>query len=140
MALGKTEGGARYLVVKTQNRLHVLNERCPHQGYPLSQGTMHNGELTCAWHNWKFDVCTGACPQGDSLPRWPNRLHEGRVQADLSIDLEAERAADQVLAQRSGYEASVLKGEGQACQATLHYLHEGVISTQPTRRDRSCCR
>lgn len=93
MALRKTEAGARYLVVKTPQRLHVLNERCPHQGYPLSQGTVNNGELTCAWHNWKFDVCTGACPQGDSLPKWPSRVRDGRVQANLHVNLGEERRA-----------------------------------------------
>jgi hypothetical protein len=36
--------------------VHAFDDKCPHQGYPLSQGTVAGCVLTCQWHNWKFDL------------------------------------------------------------------------------------
>ena len=55
--------------------LHALENACPHQGYPLSQGTLAGSTLTCCWHNFKFDVPTGACTMGEEAVR----THELRV-------------------------------------------------------------
>ncbi|MEM9492884.1 MAG: Rieske (2Fe-2S) protein, partial [Myxococcota bacterium] len=32
----------------------AIDNRCPHEGYPLSTGALKDGIVTCAWHNWKF--------------------------------------------------------------------------------------
>mgnify|MGYP002037594384 FL=1 len=32
--------------------VYACNNRCPHEGYPLSQGTLAEGCVpTCNWHN-----------------------------------------------------------------------------------------
>ncbi len=44
----------------TKNGIRACDNRCPHEGYPLSEGSVSgNCVLTCNWHNWKFDLETG---------------------------------------------------------------------------------
>src|SRR5271155_5128807 len=57
--------GKQVLVVAQGNRIFAIANRCPHEGYPLSEGTIGPGcVLTCNWHNWKFDLASGAALVG----------------------------------------------------------------------------
>jgi len=40
-------------------RLHAMENTCPHQGGPLSDGRVEGNIVTCPWHAWQFDVTTG---------------------------------------------------------------------------------
>jgi len=42
----------------------ALDNRCPHQGGPLGEGSIENGLLRCPWHGWDYDPLTGR-PPGD---------------------------------------------------------------------------
>lgn len=78
--------GERQLAVFLHdNRVFACSNRCPHQGYPLSEGSL-DGEcrLTCNWHNWKFDLATGDTLVGaDALRTYPTRIDGDRVWIDL---------------------------------------------------------
>jgi nitrite reductase/ring-hydroxylating ferredoxin subunit len=64
--------------------LHAVDNRCPHEGYPLAQGTVTGNTLTCKWHNFKFDLRDGACLLGEeAVRRYPLRVVEGVVEVDL---------------------------------------------------------
>jgi len=54
----------------------ALDNRCPHQGGPLGEGSIENGLLRCPWHGWDFDPLTGLPPGGydDGVPRFPLEL------------------------------------------------------------------
>ncbi|MCA9699469.1 MAG: Rieske 2Fe-2S domain-containing protein, partial [Myxococcales bacterium] len=39
-------------ILQSQGRCYAVDNRCPHEGYPLSQGTVDGCVLTCNWHNW----------------------------------------------------------------------------------------
>lgn len=41
------------------SKVYALDNRCPHMGFPLSQGTLKNGILTCHWHHARFDLHNG---------------------------------------------------------------------------------
>jgi nitrite reductase/ring-hydroxylating ferredoxin subunit len=41
------------------SKVYALDNRCPHMGFPLSQGTIKNGILTCHWHHARFDLHNG---------------------------------------------------------------------------------
>lgn len=45
----------------------ALLDRCPHRNVPLTLGTVKDGELTCAYHGWRFD-CAGAVQAIPGLP------------------------------------------------------------------------
>lgn len=65
--------------------VHAVDNRCPHEGYPLTSGYVRGTTLTCAWHNFKFDVCSGACLMGDEAVHvWPVRVVDGQVEVDLA--------------------------------------------------------
>ena len=46
-------------VVRTDDGLHALEGRCPHQGGPLTDGTLCDGALRCPWHGYDFAVADG---------------------------------------------------------------------------------
>ena len=58
-------GGRRLVVVRTNTGVYALDHACPHEGYGLTQGELAGDVLTCAWHNWKFDVASGSCVLGE---------------------------------------------------------------------------
>jgi thiamine pyrophosphate-dependent acetolactate synthase large subunit-like protein/nitrite reductase/ring-hydroxylating ferredoxin subunit len=43
----------------------ALENKCPHQGGPLGEGSIENGLLRCPWHGWDFDPLTGKAPGFD---------------------------------------------------------------------------
>ncbi|MBK8252671.1 MAG: Rieske 2Fe-2S domain-containing protein [Polyangiaceae bacterium] len=85
-------GGQRFACVRRGEQVHAVDDRCPHQGYPLSQGSCADGVLTCEWHNWKFDIATGENTfGGEAVRRYPTRVDpEGRVHLNPAIDKERE--------------------------------------------------
>ena len=46
-------------------RYGALDNRCPHQGGPLGEGSIENGLLRCPWHGWDYDPLTGKAPGFD---------------------------------------------------------------------------
>ena len=67
--------GRQILLLHTGRGVFACANRCPDEGYPLSEGTLGDGcVLTCNWHNWKFDLAAGVTlVGGDALPRYPVR-------------------------------------------------------------------
>jgi nitrite reductase/ring-hydroxylating ferredoxin subunit len=78
--------GRQILLTHSDAGVFACVNRCPHEGYPLSEGTLTEGcVLTCNWHNWKFNLASGATlVGGDRLTRFPVRLEAGRVWLDLA--------------------------------------------------------
>ncbi len=44
----------------------ALDNRCPHQGGPLGEGSIEKGWLRCPWHGYDYSPCNGAPPPGFS--------------------------------------------------------------------------
>ena len=87
-------GGRQILLTCTPQGLFATANRCPHEGYPLSEGTLQGCTLTCNWHNWKFDLASGeTLVGGDRLRRYPVRTEAGRIWLDLAEPPAAERTA-----------------------------------------------
>jgi pyruvate oxidase len=54
--------GARTLVLaRWDDRYSALEDRCPHAGGPLAEGSIEDGRLVCPWHGREFDLATGQC-------------------------------------------------------------------------------
>ena len=77
-----------------QGEVVACNNRCPHEGYPLVEGALDEDcVLTCNWHNWKFDLKTGATLYGgDNLRVYPVRVTDGSVWLDIHDPPPAARA------------------------------------------------
>ncbi len=41
------------------DRAYTIEDRCPHMGFPLHQGTVECGLVTCHWHHARFDLASG---------------------------------------------------------------------------------
>jgi nitrite reductase/ring-hydroxylating ferredoxin subunit len=91
----KGPGGERLTGVRREDgSVDVIEDRCPHEGYPLSQGAVKDGVLTCKWHNWKFDLATGTCLfGGEGVRRLPSSIDERR---HLLVVGEIDEAAERV--------------------------------------------
>ncbi|WP_262691541.1 Rieske (2Fe-2S) protein [Kordiimonas aestuarii] len=80
--------GRQIALFETDDGLFAINNRCPHEGYPLSEGSLKQGcQLACNWHGWTFDLKSGSATQGrDAVQTYP----VNRVGEDIVIDLTPE--------------------------------------------------
>ena len=88
-------GTKQIVLFHSETGVYACNNRCPHEGYPLKEGSLSQGcILTCNWHNWKFDLESGeTLVGGDRLRRYPVHLKDGEIWLDISDPPPAERAA-----------------------------------------------
>jgi thiamine pyrophosphate-dependent acetolactate synthase large subunit-like protein/nitrite reductase/ring-hydroxylating ferredoxin subunit len=58
----------------------ALDNRCPHQGGPLGEGSIENGLLRCPWHGWDYDPLTGKAPGfDDGVEAFPIEVRDDGV-------------------------------------------------------------
>ncbi|MEH7314041.1 Rieske (2Fe-2S) protein [Priestia megaterium] len=64
-----------------EGKLHAVDNRCPHMGFPLHMGSLCDGILTCHWHHARFDVKSGGTldPWADDVPTYPVEVKDGEV-------------------------------------------------------------
>lgn len=86
-------GGQRVLLVRLEQGVCAYPDRCPHLGYPLSEGSLDGGVITCAAHHHSFDAETGSGinPQKPCLRQLPTRLEGGRIWVDVAAPQPEER-------------------------------------------------
>ena len=64
-----TAGTVSVALVHFDGKYAAMDNKCPHQGGPLGEGSIEKGVdgkcwLRCPWHGWDFDPLTGAPPGG----------------------------------------------------------------------------
>lgn len=76
-----TVGAHSYAVSHIDGRYGALDNRCPHQGGPLGEGTIEGGLLRCPWHGYDYDPLTGQPPSGfgDCVASHPVEVRDGGV-------------------------------------------------------------
>ena len=92
--------GTHLALFKDAGEFHAVDNRCPHMGYPMSEGSVRDGVLICHWHHWKFDLKTGGCflTSGDDLKSFPLEVRDdGFVYVGLSGG-EREEARQRMIA------------------------------------------
>lgn len=74
------------VLVHHEDEIYALDNRCPHMGFPLDRGSVHDGILTCHWHHARFDLCTGGSFDlwADDTPNFPVELRNGDVFVDVT--------------------------------------------------------
>lgn len=87
--------GVRILLIHLNGALHAYEDRCPHQGIPLSKGQMKGTTLTCWAHGWQFDVGSGCGvnPKDSHLSHIPISIEDQSIYVDSDV-------LDQILKQR----------------------------------------
>ena len=85
----------------------AMDNRCPHQGGPLGEGSIEKGVegkcwIRCPWHGWDFDPLTGAPPGGHEdtgQELYPVEVRDGEVFIALEAEPERERTCTDVMAE-----------------------------------------
>ncbi|MEO1448934.1 MAG: thiamine pyrophosphate-binding protein, partial [Bacteroidota bacterium] len=64
-AMTVTAGHKGVCLTHYDGKFSALDNRCPHQGGPLGEGSIEKGLLRCPWHGWDYHPCTGKAPGFD---------------------------------------------------------------------------
>ena len=64
-----------------EGQYSALDNKCPHQGGPLGEGSIEKGLLRCPWHGWDFHPLTGKPPGDfdDGVETFPVEVREDGV-------------------------------------------------------------
>jgi nitrite reductase/ring-hydroxylating ferredoxin subunit len=94
-------GGKSMAAFWHEDEPRVVDNRCPHMGFPLSKGTVDDGVLTCHWHHARFELSCGDTfdPWADDVPAYPVEIRDGEVYVRPERERDrspAERWADRL--------------------------------------------
>lgn len=67
-----------------EDEVRAVNNRCPHMGFPLAEGSVEEGVLTCHWHHARFELSCGDTfdPWADDVDAYPTDVIDGTVYVD----------------------------------------------------------
>lgn len=73
------------------DKVYAVDNRCPHMGFPLDQGSVEEGILTCHWHHARFDLASGGAFDlwADDIDAFPVEIHDN----DIYVLLQARGGA-----------------------------------------------
>ncbi|MEQ8824450.1 MAG: thiamine pyrophosphate-binding protein [Filomicrobium sp.] len=85
----------------------AMDNRCPHQGGPLGEGSIERGIgnkcwIRCPWHGWDFDPLTGKPPGGHEdtgQETYPVEIRNDRVMIGLEPEPESQRTITDAMAE-----------------------------------------
>jgi nitrite reductase/ring-hydroxylating ferredoxin subunit len=85
-------GSVPVVVFWHEDAAYAIEDRCPHLGFPLHQGTVEAGLVTCHWHHARFDLVSGC-----TLDMWADDARGfGAEVRDGDVFVEARVDADPV--------------------------------------------
>ncbi len=81
----------------------ALDNRCPHQGGPLGEGSIENGYLRCPWHGWDYCPLTGQPPGDldvdDALETFPVEVRTDGIYVGIADEQVHSRTVTDVMAE-----------------------------------------
>lgn len=93
-----TCGQRSLCMTKHEGKTAALDNRCPHQGGPLGEGSIENGLLRCPWHGWDFHPTTGKAPGfDDGVEALPVEEREDGVYVGLAPDVPHVRTVSDLM-------------------------------------------
>lgn len=82
-----TLGKREVAVIRKGGKFYCLDGVCTHEGGPLGEGSLNDGQLVCPWHEGRFDIATGeADPETDwvtDVKSFKTKVEGGYVHVDL---------------------------------------------------------
>ncbi|OBF98858.1 thiamine pyrophosphate-dependent enzyme [Mycolicibacter sinensis] len=86
-------------LTKLHGRYGAIDNRCPHQGGPLGQGTVENDKIRCPWHGFDFDPFTGMAAGGPDfdVPTYPVEARDDGVYVGIPEPSPPNRTISDVL-------------------------------------------
>lgn len=88
-------------MTRHQGEYAALDNRCPHQGGPLGEGSIENGMLRCPWHGWDFHPTTGKAPGGfdDGVDTFPVEIRDDGVYVGFPAEEPHRRTVPDLMAE-----------------------------------------
>ncbi len=78
----------------------ALDNKCPHQGGPLGEGSIENGLLRCPWHGWDYDPLSGIAPgYDDGVETFPVEVRDDGVYVGFEPEPTHQRTVTDVMAE-----------------------------------------
>jgi thiamine pyrophosphate-dependent acetolactate synthase large subunit-like protein/nitrite reductase/ring-hydroxylating ferredoxin subunit len=139
--------GRPVALTRCGGRLGALENRCPHQGGPVGEGSIENGWLRCPWHGYDYDPLTGRPPEGftDAVTaydvderddgifvRLPDRAETVRTVGDVVIETLVAHGVDTVFGMvghsNLGLAEAMRKAEERGQLRYVGIRHEGAAA------------
>ena len=92
-------GDRTLALTRVGERYGALDNRCPHQGGPLGEGSIEKGLLRCPWHGYDYDPLTGVPPAGfsDAPSCFPVEVRTDGVYVALEPSVPAPRTVSDIM-------------------------------------------
>jgi len=92
-------GGRAVCIARTAAGYGALDNRCPHQGGPLGEGTIEDGWVICPWHGYEYDPISGKPPEnyGDAATSYPIDERGDGVYVELPVLEDVTSLMDQMV-------------------------------------------
>src|SRR5438477_9808349 len=109
---------------------YAIEDRCPHLGFPLHQGTVEAGLVTCHWHHARFDLVSGC-----TLDLWADdaRGFDVRIRGDdvfVTARVHADPIGHLQTRLRNGLEDDISL---VVAKSVLGLLESGVVPPEIVR-------
>ena len=83
-----TVAGFPIILYNVDGKLAATYNICPHAGLPIGDGDLVGGVISCPFHAYTYDVCTGRNiddPDAERLMTIRLRCQDGRVEVELPV-------------------------------------------------------
>ena len=86
-----TMGERQVGLFRTADGLFAVDNVCPHRGAPLHDGFVHDGAVTCPWHQWDFRLKDGVCVNVPNvrITTFPVEERAGTIWVNLEDEKES---------------------------------------------------
>ncbi|MFV9504807.1 MAG: Rieske (2Fe-2S) protein [Oscillochloridaceae bacterium umkhey_bin13] len=78
--------GLPIALANVDGTIYAFSDACRHEGGPLSAGLLIGATVTCPWHGWTYNVCTGKSivpPVGIRIATYPVILADDAIYLEL---------------------------------------------------------
>ena len=76
----------RLALINLRGEIYAIDDDCPHEGGPLSEGTISGEEIECPWHTSHFNIKTGRVtidPATEDVATYRVRLIGDAVEVEI---------------------------------------------------------
>jgi len=126
--------GLQIALFRVEGAVYAIDNRCPHEGGPLATGHFQNGVVTCPWHQWRFDVRTGALVVAPSrkVACFNVRVEGDEVQIDAAPLTAPRRRNEAILGRLAAGESPEVLGReyGLTVEAVMLLARQARIGAR----------
>ena len=94
-----TAGHIGICLTNFEGKFTALDNKCPHQGGPLGEGSIENGLLRCPWHGWDFNPQTGLPPGGfdDGIKKYDLKIEGDAIYVGIEDETQHQKTISDIM-------------------------------------------